>query len=181
MNIPIPIQYNIDDNPLSKSIIYTFPESSKLIDKEGNTLLRLPYSQNTYWTAFNYIPLDYTSSLDIEIILITNDGYTYTISQLNRREIDKWHDIVWAIPSINSVEYSGIFIRIHGHLEPLKGFRFNLLGFMDLYPDSENYILMSEFDTYQFIFNRDCGSIFNVEHPDYIKGVINSAVKISTF
>ena len=180
MDIPIPIQCDPDNDPLSKSIIYTFPESSTLIDKEGNTLLRLPYSQNTYWTAFKYMPLNHTSSLDIELILITNDGYTYTISPINRREIDKWHDTVWAIPSIRVREHSGIFIRIYGHLEPLKEFRFNLLGFMDLYPDAENYILMSEFDTYQFIFNN-CGSIYNVEHPDYIKGVIDSAVKICTF
>ncbi len=180
MDIPIPIQCVPKDDPLSKSIIYTFPESSKSIDKEGNTLLRFPYSENTYWTAFKYMPLDYTSSLDIEIILITNDGYTYTISPLNRRAIDTWHDTTWAIPSIRVREHTGIFLRIHGSFEHLKGFRFNLLGFMDLYPATENYILMSEFDTYQFIFNN-CGSIYNVEHPDYIRGIIDSAVKISTF
>jgi hypothetical protein len=170
------------DNSLSNSIIYTFTESSKLIDNDGNTLLRFPYSENTYWTGFKYKSTNYT--LDIEVILITNDGYTYTISHMSKRAIDTWHDTIWAIPSINSGDCAGIFLLIRAPVESLKQIRFDLHGVMDLYPDVENYILMSEFNTYQFIFSKYdsvYGTIYNVEHPDYIRGVIDDACKINVF
>lgn len=185
IQIPLKVNPNIED-PLSHSVIYTFPDSSKSNDTEGNTLLMFPYSRNTYWTNFNYHCFNFTGTLQIEVMLITEDGYTYSISPRIDRKPDEWYDTNWVLPSINTGEYSGIFLRISKPPSELKYFRFNLLGFTDLYPDVEHYLLMTPLKSYQFIFskftdvenNRSSGTIYNVEHTDYIQNVIDKAHKI---
>jgi hypothetical protein len=183
--IDIPLKVNPSfDNPLSKSVIYTFPESSKSVDTQGNLLLRFPYSHNLFWTNFNYYCVGF-NTIDIELILITEDGYTYSISPNTERAPRVWHDTIWVLPSINTGKHSGLFLRVKSPADNLKYFRFNLLGFMDLYPDVENYLLMTELKSYQFIFskyrdenNKEIGTIYNVEHTDYIRSVIDTAQKI---
>jgi hypothetical protein len=185
--IEIPLKVNPSFNdPLSKSVIYTFPESSKSDDTEGNILLRFPYSHNTYWTNFNYHCFGFNDNIIVEIILITEDGYMYSILPITERAPRVWHDINWALPSIKTGEYSGLYLRVKANVDTLKCFRFNLLGFMDLYPDVENYLLITPLKSYQFIFskyrdaenNNEVGTIYNVEHTDYIRSVIDSAYKI---
>ena len=184
--IDIPLKINPSfESPLSKSAIYTFPESSRSVDTDGNILLKFPYSRNLFWTNFNYHCFGFKDTIIVEIILITEDGYTYSISPIIEREPRVWYDTNWVLPSINTGENSGLYLRVKASADTLKFFRFNLLGFMDLCPDVENYILMTSLKSYQFIFskyqdenNKEVGTIYNVEHTDYIRTVIDSAYKI---
>ncbi len=185
IDIPLKVNPSFDD-PLSKSVIYTFPESSKSVDTEGNVLLRFPYSRNTYWTNFNYHCFGFKDNIVVELILVTEDGYTYSISPITERAPRVWHNTNWVLPSINTGEHSGLYLRVRAPANTLKIFRFNLLGFMDLCPDVENYLLMTPLKSYQFIFskyrdtenNNERGTIYNVEHTDYIQSVIDSSYKI---
>jgi hypothetical protein len=193
MNIPtdIPLSINFNfHNPISKSVIYTFTSNDIYLDNENNILYRFPYSKNTYWTNFKYSCYNTTNNqfeeLDIGIELRTSDGYKYTIKASEVLKNKEWYNTVWPIPSIYTY---GTDASIDFKIKPLSDNKstynivISLLGFMDLYPNVKNYLLCSSLNTYQFIFNKIeqddsnnmYGSIYNVEHYDYIRDIINNA------
>lgn len=189
MNIPtdiIPLINPTIQDPIKQSVIYTFSTKDVNFDKEGNILYRFPYSAKTFWTHFKYrcynMTMNTDENIDIELILVTTDGYTYVLkSNVNRFSSNVWYDTEWPIPSIRNVE-SGIYFRI----KPLTAkYKYNivisLLGFTDLFPLSNHYLLVSPLNTYQFeisVFDEGVGSIYNVEHEDYIRGIIDKSCKI---
>lgn len=183
MDIPIEIASSIRKdwhNPISQSTVYSFSAKDYLVDDDGSMLFRFPFSNNTFWTQFKYscvdtfgFPID---DLDISVFLMTSDEYRYTISPTITRVQKEWYTLEWPIPSINTDSKSGVFIKIKPFDSSKKHFiNIHLLGFQELFPTVENYILLTNNDSYQFIFsqfkNGDyySGSIFNVEHYDYIK------------
>lgn len=193
MDIPtdIPLSINPTIDPLFSSIIYTFNNIHDIIyNNDGDILCKFPYSKGTWWTNFKYSV--YPSSnqqLIMSLILITDEGYTYVISNDSFIEQNKWIDTVWPLLSvntnqnINNSQKCGLYLKI----KPLKGdehmnISLNLLGYKNLFPKSDNYILISPNKTYQFVFseyeNEDgttSGTMYNVEHFDYIRDIINNS------
>jgi len=175
-------------NRINSTIIYTFDKNDFIIDNEGNMLYKIPYSENTYWTNFKYSYYNttdiYLELLDIEIIIITKDGYKYNIKESEKQfENKKWYDTEWPLPSIYTIgSKEGLYFKMKLPINN-NNIIFSVLGFIDLYPKVENYILLSPFNTYQFIFYKyeddilleKGGSIWNVEHSDYIANIIKKA------
>lgn len=201
MDIPQEIPKKINpkfQDYISKSVIYTFnKETYKDIcqDKHGNILYKFPYSKDTYWTNFKYSCYNITKNvkelLDMEIILITNDEYEYNVKKDEQFEDKKWYDTEWPIPSINTNgSRTGIYFKIKPLTDMKSSYNIiiSLLGFTDLFPKVENYLLLSPFDTYQFVFSKfedneyteenSSGTIYNVEHNDYIREIISKACGI---
>jgi hypothetical protein len=182
-DIPTLINPHIQDY-ISKSVIYTFSTKDFYLDDEKNILYRFPYSKNTYWTNFKYSCFNITKNqqehLEIGIELRTSDGYKYTIKSMEDLENKKWYDTVWPIPSIYTVGTEACIdfkIKPPSDNKSIYNVVISLLGFMDLYPNNNTYLLLSPFDTYQFIFSKfeNGGSIYNVEHEDYIRDNINTS------
>jgi hypothetical protein len=188
MNIPTDIIKRINpkiEDPVSQSVIYTFSPGNHIYDSDGDMLFKFPYSKDTYWTHFriNTIP---EQVLNIEIILVTKDMCIYTISPKQLREKGIWYDTTWPIPSIKTSFESGIYLKI----KPLNirdsNLSIKLCGFMNLFPDVNNYLLYSSLDTYQFVFSKYemdnqegvGGVIYNVENYDYIRDIIDNACEI---
>ena len=188
MDIPIeiPLSINPTIDALYSSVIYTFNHKDISYDDNGHILYKFPYSKGTWWTNFKYSV--YPSSnqqIIMSIILITDEGYTYTISIDQFMEQNKWYDTVWPLLSVNteSKNKSGLYLKV----KPLRGdeninISLKLLGFDHLFPKSQNYILISPLKTYQFVFtefeNEDSsngGTMYNVEHFDYIRDIINNS------
>jgi hypothetical protein len=186
MDIPVEIPKKINpkiQDYIAKSIIYTFDTKDIYHDKYGNILYRFPYSINTYWTNFKYSCYNITKSvselLDLEIILITNDEYEYSVKNDEKFNDKTWYDTEWPIPSINTSESrAGIYFKIKPQTDMKSTYKIiiSILGFEDLFPKVENYLLLSSLDTYQFVFSRY--SIYNVEHYDYIREIISKACGI---
>ena len=190
MDIPtdIPCRINPDiQDPISKSVIYTFTTKDFYLDNDKNILYRFPYSKDTYWTNFKYSCYNITKNrpeqLEFGIELRTTDGYKYCIKSVENLEDKKWYDTIWPIPSINTI---GTDASIDFKITPpsdknsIYNIVISLLGFIDLFPKVENYLLLSPFDTYQFVFSEyeSYGSIHNVEHYDYIRDIIKKACGI---
>jgi len=182
-DIPTLINPHIQDY-ISKSVIYTFSTKDFYIDDEKNILYRFPYSKNTYWTNFKYSCFNITKNqqehLEIGIELRTSDGYKYTIKSMEDLENKKWYDTVWPIPSIYTVGTEACIdfkIKPPSDNKSIYNVVISLLGFIDLFPNNNTYLLLSPFDTYQFIFSNfeNGGSIHNVEHEDYIRDNINTS------
>lgn len=199
MDIPIDIALSINPtmDALYNSVVYTFNNNEQIITNTGDIMYKFPYSKGTWWTNFKYsvYPIS-NQQLIISIILVTNEGYSYVISCDSFIKQHEWTDTIWPLLSINtSGNYninninnkSGLYFKI----KPLKGdeniqISINLLGFKNLFPKSENYILISPIKTYQFVFTEfeneddtndktDGGTMYNIEHIDYIRDIINKS------
>lgn len=192
MDIPTDIPRRINpeiQDPISKSVLYTFSAKDKYRNDDGYLIYKFPYSKNTYWTNFKYTSYNNTTNqylcLEIGLELVTNDGYTYCVQMLHDRENKKWYDTDWPLPSIKTLgEKAGIYFKVKPPSNnPLYSITISLLGFEDLFPKVENYLLLSSLDTYQFVFsnfekdNEDSqgGSIYTVEQYDYIRDTIKKA------
>ena len=186
MNIPtdIPSRINPDiQDPVSKSVIYSFTDKDALAHKQGYLTYMFPYSKDTYWTNFKYSCYNMATNqpvkLEIGIGLDTSDGYNYCVQMIHEREDKVWYDTEWPFPSINVIgmRHAGLYFKVK---MPSDGAEYkvniSLLGFMDLLPKTQNYLLLSPLDTYQFVFSKfeldeeGRGSIYNVENEDYIRG-----------
>jgi len=185
MNFPVDIPKRINPqmaDPVSKSVIYTPQPEDYTKDTDGNILVRFPYSKDTYWTNFRYTCYGPTQeSLTLGIILITSEGYTYKVSGPQIREQRKWYDTTWPIPSVyTNGETTGVYLWITPPADANKYvITVSLLGFMDLFPKVENYLLLSPLDTYQFAFCKyelddlpDArGAIYDVNTYGYIQEI----------
>jgi hypothetical protein len=188
-SIPVRINPNIQD-PISKSVVYTFETRDLHFDKNGNIIYTFPYSKDTYWTNFKYscynITKNESEELEIGLELNTSDNYQYEIIKMQQFENKKVYDTVWPIPSINTIGTdAAIYFKVKypSEKESKYSIVISLFGFMDLFPKMENYLLLSPLDTYQFVFCKyeqddmpvSRGSIWNVEHYDYIREIMTKA------
>lgn len=192
MNFPVDIPKRINPQmaePVSKSVIYTPLPEDYTKDTDGNILVRFPYSKDTYWTNFRYTCYGPTQeSLSLGITIITSKGETYNVSDCEMREQAVWYDTTWPIPSVYTEgDPAGVYLWITPPADPKKYIiRATLLGFMDLFPKVENYLLLSPLDTYQFAFYKYeqiglpniSGAIYNVNTYGYIHGNIVKACGI---
>jgi hypothetical protein len=196
MDIPtdIPRRINPDiQDPISKSVVYTFDTRDLYFDKDGNIIYNFPYSKNTYWTNFKYtcynITKNETEDLEIGLELNTSDNYQYEIIKMQTFENKTVYDTVWPIPSVNTVgRDAAVYFKIKypSEMQSKYSIVVSLIGFTDLFPKVENYLLLSSLDTYQFIFCKyeqddipeSRGSIWNVEHYDYIREIMSKACGI---
>lgn len=189
MDIPTEIPNRI--NPLvqdyvSKSVIYTFDTKDVCFDKDGNILYRFPYSRDTFWTNFKYscynITKEQNEELEFEIIVITTDEYEYTIKSQNKYSDKTWYDMDWVMPSVNTLgSPAGIYFKVKpiSDKKSMYNIVMSVLGFTELFPKSEYYLLNSPLDTHQFVLSKfetnpeyPTGSIYNIEHYDYIREII---------
>lgn len=190
MNIPTDIPNRINpeiQDPISKSVIYSFTSKDVHHSYDGYLMYKFPYSKNTYWTNFKYTCYNTTkneySKLDIGIELVTNDNYTYCVQMIQEREDKVWYDTDWPFPSVKLAgSNAGLYFKVKPPSDnSIYSINISLLGFMDLFPKVENYLLLSTLDTYQWVFSKfgkdddECGSIYNVEHYDYIRDIVNKA------
>jgi hypothetical protein len=177
-------------DPVSKSVTYTFNTQDIYYDNNKNILYRFPYSKDTYWTHFTYTCLNMTTNTNepllFDLILITSDDYTYLIKDADEYTEKTWFDTQWPLPSINtSGSNAGIYFRIKppSDTQSTYVFTFRIYGCKDLFPTTKYYILRSPFGTYQFVFSKFekndlSGSIWNVEHYDYIREIIAKSCEI---
>jgi hypothetical protein len=185
INIPRQINPEIQD-PISKSVVYSFTTKDSHINNTGYIMYQFPYSKNTYWTNFKYSCYnDITGQpipLEIGLELETSDGYTYCVQMLHERQDKVWYNTEWPFPSVKTVgQKAGLYFKIKPPSNEVKyTIYISLLGFMDLFPNVENYLLLSTLDTYQLVFSKfeyddpdlSTGSIYNVEHYDYISDIV---------
>jgi hypothetical protein len=196
MNIPTEIPRRINPqitDPVSHSILFQFKNEDAKIDAQNNSFYIFPYSKNTFWTNFKYscwgINDSIREDLKISIILITSDGYTYEIVPEEEVRQHTWYTTVWPIPSVKTSNKAGIYFKIKPFQNKhLKYFlRITLLGYLNLFPNANHYLLLSPLDTYQFVFHKNesqveddvemfaNGTIYNVENYDYIRDIIDKA------
>ncbi len=192
MNIPTDIPRRINpeiQDPISKSVVYTFQPSDSHLKGDGYVMYKFPYSKDTYWTNFKYSCYNVTKSeyesLEIGLELVTSDGYTYCVQMLHKRQDKVWYGTEWPFPSIYTFgSQAGLYFKVKPPTnDSLYNINISLLGFMDLFPKVENYLLLSPLDTYQFVFSKfeqddlegARGSIYNVENYDYIREIVKKA------
>jgi hypothetical protein len=188
MNFPTDIPRRINpqlQDPAAHSVIYSFQNENALEDARGYIVYKLPYSPNTFWTNFkySYYGLD-NPQIEIGIELDTSNDYNYQISYTAPRAGGVWHDTVWPLPSLNNPQNNGsiyIKVRVDSAFQR-NNFRLFLLGFTDLFPPVDHYLLLSSHDTYQFVFHmnhgNEYGTIFNVENFVYVQDLVNDAYGI---
>jgi hypothetical protein len=180
-------------DPISKSVEYTFNSTDIHFDKDDNLIYRFPYSKDTYWTHFRYTCYNTANNnledLEISLELSTTDNYQYEIIKMQQLKSKKDYDTIWPIPSVYTFgTNASIYFKVKQPSDQSSIYRIiiTLIGYLDLFPKVENYLLLSPRDMYQFIFCKDeednnsksQGSIWNVEHYDYICNIINKACEI---
>jgi hypothetical protein len=184
VDIPLRINPNIQD-PIAHSVVYSFQNENALEDARGYIVYKLPYSPNTFWTNFKYTYYGVNDpQIEIGIELDTSNDYNYNISYTQPRTAGEWYDTVWPIPSLNNPLNNGsvyIKVRVDSAFQR-SNFRLFLLGFTDLFPQVDHYLLLSASDLYQFVFHMNYedvnGTIFNVENFAYIQDFVNAAYGI---
>jgi hypothetical protein len=193
MNIPIDIPRRINpeiQDPISKSVIYSFTTKDAHHSNDGYIMYKFPYSKDTFWTNFKYTCYNTTKDepqqLDIGMELVTNDGYTYCVQMLHQRQDKVWYGTDWPFPSVYTFgSQAGLYFKVKPPSDnSVYTINISLLGFMDLFPKVESYLLLSTLDTYQWVFSKfvkddeEQGSIYNVENYDYIRNIVNKACGI---
>lgn len=184
IDIPLHINPHIQD-PIAHSVVYSFQNEDALEDARGYLVYKLPYSPNTFWTNFKYSYYGVDNpQIEIGIELDTSNDYNYNISYTQPREARVWHDTVWPIPSLNNPLNNGsVYIKVRTDSAFQRtNFRLFLLGFTDLFPQVDHYLLLSASDLYQYVFhmNREdgYGTVFNVENFAYVQDFVDGAFGI---
>jgi hypothetical protein len=184
-DIPARINPRMQD-PVAHSVVYSFPNEDVIYTHDGAYLYKLPYSRDTFWTNFKFSLYGVDNAeLAIGIEIMTSDDFIYDIAPIVPRRAITWHDTVWPLPSANSGQNNGAFyIRVRpSSAAPfdLQNFRLQVLGFTGLFPRSQNYLLLTERYTYQFVFYMNEGEqqpnarTYNVENDAYIQDIVNNA------
>ena len=185
MNIPTDIPKRINPeihDPISKSVVYSFTSNDIVNVSDGYTWYKFPYSENTYWTNFKCSCYNNTKNrsadIDIELVLLTDDGRVSHIEKIHQKENKGWYDTCWPFPSIKTGEddrvrgfNAGLYFMIKPFYDNTE-YSISLLGFKDLFPNVECYLLLSDKDTYKFVFlkyyekySRD-DSIYKIKNLD---------------
>lgn len=154
--IPVQFPYKIRPeitDPISHSVIYTFTPNDMVEYDNGYMLYRVPHAPCTYWTNFRF-----NQKTKIELIVITTEGTSHSITTQNKPE--EWHDTVWPLPSIDTIDQSGYYIKIHHDYEPgsakyAEDVVITMVGFIDLFPTSPVYQLVGSDQACQFIIIKE--------------------------
>jgi hypothetical protein len=118
----------------------------------GYMLYHLPHAPCTYWTNFRF-----NQKAKIELIMITTEGTAHSIT--TQTQPGEWHDTVWPLPSIDTIDQAGYYMKIHNYHEPGNAeydeLMITMVGFIDLYPTSPVYQLVSTEQACQFIIIKE--------------------------
>lgn len=150
--IPVQIPYKIRSDitdPIGYSVIYTFTPNDMVEYDHGYMLYRIPHSPCTYWTNFRF-----NQNTRMELIVITTEGTTHSIT--TQHQPDEWHSMFWPLPSIDTVDQSGYYMKIHrGHEPGFNEITISMVGFIDLFPPSPVYQLVGTDQACQFIIIKE--------------------------
>ena len=167
MNIPLDFIKDINPNlidPLSKSTIYTFVPGSHICNEVSELLFKFPYSENTYWTHFKYITSVPNTVLQVELLIMTDNGQDHVILPLQLLQPGTWHNTVWPLPSVNT-SISAIYLKIKPSNE--NDIIVHLSGFVDLLPRVDCYIISAASDIpVQLVISRKHNTIHSLEDCD---------------
>jgi hypothetical protein len=179
-------------NILEKYDTYSFCFKDAIHKENGYILFKIPHLDDVYWTNFKYSAntLDdkLQNILNIAVVIITADNEVYEISVENDRKINEWYDTEWALPSINiSDSISGFYLRVKP--ESVDNYIYDLnitiLGFKELYPKSNYYMLFSPSGLSNFILIQEENtdgepntSIYNLKKYAKIHYIIHKLVNI---
>ena len=146
--IPCKIRPDFDD-PTCHSVIYTFSVNDMVEYDHDYMLYRVPHSPCTYWTNFHF-----NQKTTIDLIMITTEGTTHSIT--TQRQPAEWHTTFWALPSIDTIDQSGYYFKIHERHEPgVTRIVITMLGFIELLPMSPIYQLVSADQACQYIIIKE--------------------------
>jgi hypothetical protein len=167
MNIPIDFVKDINPNltdPLSKSTVYTFVPGSHICNDDRELLFRFPYSENTYWTHFKYATSLPNTVLEVELLIVTDDGQECVILPLHVRSPSTWNDTIWPLPSVDT-SISAIYLKIKPPPTSVD-IIVHLSGFVDLLPTIEQYVIMPGVNTplIQLAISRANNTIYRLEN-----------------
>ena len=150
-------------DPKQTSIHYSFSDEDIVEQDYHSTIYRLPYSPETFWTHFQYTIDQGSSSIQIEIFLITTNGESHTLVVPMTRNPNEWYDTCWPLPSVSTTDHSGLYLRLiypkiiqPGELDPCISL--SLLGFLYLFPSQMTYLLCQA-QKCQFVFLRGKNSM----------------------
>lgn len=153
--IPVQIPYKIRPeltDPIGHSVIYTFTSNDMVEYDHDYILYRVPHAPCTYWTNFRF-----NQKFNIELIMITTEGTTHSLTTQNKPA--EWHDTVWPLPSIDTIDQSGYYMKIYDCHEPGNALQedvmITMVGFIDLFPTSSTYQLISTEQACQFIIIKE--------------------------
>lgn len=153
--IPVQIPYKIRPeltDPIGHSVIYTFTPNDMVEYDHNYILYRVPHAPCTYWTNFRF-----NQKFNIELIMITTEGTAHSLT--TQSQPAEWHTTVWPLPSIDTVDQSGYYIKIYDCHEPGNALQedtmITMVGFIDLFPTSPTYQLVSTEQQCQFIIIKE--------------------------
>ena len=153
--IPVQIPYKIRPeltDPIGHSVIYTCTPNDMVEYDNDYILYRIPHAPCTYWTNFRF-----NQKFNIELFMITTEGTMHSITTQNKPA--EWHDTVWPLPSIDTVDQSGYYIKIYNCHEPGNALQEDtmiaMVGFIDLFPTSPVYQLVSTEQECQFTIIKE--------------------------
>ncbi len=162
-NIPTETATKINpylENPKDHSVIYKFNQDDAVLDQDGSFIFKFPYSKNIFWTNFKYSVTTHNGPLNEEF----NIGLNFITTEENNHNVipqipkiqNAWYQTDWPIPSINHQDGGGIYFTvrppkdINVHYE----IKITLLGFIGLFPEAGYYILLTAYDTPQFVVSE---------------------------
>jgi len=167
MNIPLDFVKDINPNltdPLSKSTVYTFTPGSHQCNDSRDLLFKFPYSENTYWTHFKYVTSVPNTVLQVELLIVTDNGQYHVILPLQLLQPSTWHNTVWPLSSVNTSN-SAIYLKIKPSNE--NDIIVYLSGFVDLLPRVDGYIISAASDIpVQLVISRKHNTIHSLEDSD---------------
>jgi hypothetical protein len=153
--IPVQIPYKIRpeiNDPIRYSVIYTFTSNDMVEYDHGYMLYRIPHAPCTYWTNFRF-----NQKTRIELIMITTEGTAHSLT--TQSQPDEWHTTLWPLPSIDTIDQSGYYMKIHHGYEPgntkCAEVMITMVGFIDLFSLSPVYQLVSTDQACQFIIIKE--------------------------
>jgi hypothetical protein len=140
------------------SIHYSFSDEDIVEQDYHSTMYRIPYSPDTFWTHFQYTVNQGSSSIQIELFLITANGECHTIVPPTIRNPQQWYDTCWPLPSISTSDHSGLYFKLiyPKVIQPGDSelcISLSLLGFLYLFPSQMTYLLCQA-QKCQFVFLR---------------------------
>jgi len=150
-------------DPKQTSIRYSFSDEDIVEQDYHSTIYRLPYSPETFWTHFQYTIDQGSSSIQIEIFLITANGESHTLVVPMTRNPNEWYDTCWPLPSISTMDHSGLYFKLiyPKVIQPGESelcISISLLGFLYLFPSQMTYLLCQA-QKCQFVFLRGKNSM----------------------
>ncbi len=164
------------ENPENKIAQVTLEPTR--VDFNGNYIFTIPYEENVFWTHYKFSFEDKkTHEIESEIVLHTFNDFQYRFKQLSLNPSEKWVSTGWPIPPIKTENQSKIELILYSHA-PIT---VQLVGFKQLFPKTQNYILHTQTNKPQFVFSyhdNESGVMYNVENEYGIHDILDKSINV---